>query len=561
MAFTSGIVTGLLGYSLKKEMLGDSIFYRETSTFTYEIYSVYLQLSPLIIQSGIYTEFRNRYSGDINVKVFNQPGDYLFPNDSIRASKFNVEVQVKSVPNLLSTWVPELLSTSGYRGLDETFFVGSGKNLLDFKENFDFQISENGVQTFNHGVSFGLLTGSRQMASSLAASVFARDKDNSFGISVMVGDISTIANSGTYQNYYTETYDTIRGIYSFNRKRDVLPSGASTYVYNTTHSLDLKEDGIIEISEKGNVKGKLSFAQSQQGADTLISTAYNRCNRFYTIYAPLSTNLSSSNITIGLVNTPIKITRAHNRPAISTDYEITYTNNPLYKNDGTMVQETIDVSDLDIGIVDVKHTIEFNINKRNSTTNLSNLINTAVTDSPPKISGYFTPDIWPLKHIKKQITWPNRKPKAAKVIMEYSNHPKYFVTINGVGYRVLDYKVSRTEPSDIISEYKIINRPTKLSVINYAYQTEKGDLTVSIEAGVGRKSDEFADGIGIRTDLQPYITNLYNLAVSLFFNDFIGEIPLSFTYYLKDIKYNYNSDTGIIQMTVIFSYSIKKYTI
>ncbi len=560
MAFNSGIITGLLGYSLKKEMMGDSLFFRETATYTYEVFSVYMPVSPLIIQSGIYNEFKNRYSGDIFVKVFSAPADYSFPNDSMRVSKYNVEVQVRSVPNGLGTWSSELLSTSGYRGVDENFFVSSGKNIVDLKENFDFETAENGVQSFTHGLSFVLTTGTKQGAAAIAASIFGRDKDNSFGISTMIGGIATIGDSGVYQNYYAETYDVIRNSYNFSRKRDVLPSGASTYVYNTTHTIDLKEDGVTEVGERGNVKGKLSFAQSQQGAEILIGTAYARCSGVYSAYAPLTTNLSSSFTSLPLINMPLRLTRVHNRPALSTDYEISYTNSPLYAANGSLAVETMDVSDLDLGIVDVKHTIELGINKRQTGIDFSGLMVSAVNSSPSRVSGYFTPTVWPLKHIRKSIVWPNRKSKGCKVVMEYSNHPKYFVTINGVSYRVLEYTIDRSEPVDIINEYKVINRPSKLSVINYAYQTEKGELTISLDANIGRKSDEFALGVGFRGDLGGYIANLYSYATTLFFDDFNGQLPLAFTYYLKDVKYTYNSDSGTLQMTVIFAYSMKKYT-
>jgi hypothetical protein len=560
----TGIMTGLLGYSLKKEMLGDSIFFREKATWLYEIYSLTSNsgLSPFEVQSGVLAEFKSKYSGDINVKVFNQTSDYSFPNDGMRVAKFNVEVEVLFVPSSLSiplsTWSPELASTSGYNGLDNGLFIGSGRNLEDFKESFDFDTSENGVRTYNHSMSFGLKTGTKAEAAAIALHVFARDKDNTFGISTMAGEISTLGDSGVFQSYFTETYDIIRNQYSFGRRREVLPSGASTYVYNTTHTFNMKEDGTVDVTEKGNVKGKIFFSQSQAGAETLIASAFTRCNAFYSIYDQISSPQGDSALPTSLVNSPLKLTRMFNRPSMSTDYEVTYTNSPLYAANGGIVEDTIDVSDSDLGIVSLKHSFDIGFSKRASSTTLSNLIDNAVTTSPTRVSGYFTPAVWPLKHIKKSIVWPNRKSKGAKVLMEYSNHPKYFFTINGVGYRVLEYKISRDEPTDLVSEYKVINRPTKLSVINYAYQTEKGELTVTIDANVGRKSDEFS--VGFRTDLGGYIANLYNYATTMFFDDFIGQIPLAFTYYMKDVKYTYNSDTGTLQMTVVFSYSVKRYT-
>jgi hypothetical protein len=247
-----------------------------------------------------------------------------------------------------------------------------------------------------------------------------------------------------------------------------------------------------------------------------------------------------------------------NRPAISVDYEVGFTNNPLFKSDGTMVEETIDVNDMEVGLVDVKHTIDFSLNKRTSTTNFSAMMDAAVTRSPATVSGYYTPAVWPLKHIKKDLTWPNRKPKGARVVMQYNNHPRYFVTINGNSYRVLDYRVTHNTPVDMVSEYKIINRPNKLSIINYAYQTERGQLNITIDAGIGRNPDEFITSF--RTDIGTHLFNLYQYATTLFFGEFKNQIPLAFTYYLEDVKYTYNSENGTLQLVTTFTYALKKYT-
>ncbi|NBQ48998.1 MAG: hypothetical protein EBU33_11190, partial [Sphingobacteriia bacterium] len=102
--------------------MGDSVFFRETAKYSYEIFSVYLANSPQLIQNNIYSEFASKYSGDIYVKVFSAPADYSFPNNSVNASKFLVEVEVKSTPSGLSIWTPELNSTSGYQGVNANFF-------------------------------------------------------------------------------------------------------------------------------------------------------------------------------------------------------------------------------------------------------------------------------------------------------------------------------------------------------------------------------------------------------------------------------------------------------
>ena len=463
MAITSGLMTGLMGFSLKKEMLGDALFYRELATYHYEIYSLDLTgWNRTNIQNTILNEFNTKYSGDINVKVFSQPADYYFPNDAIRVAKFNVEVQVKSVPSI-NLWQAEL-ATGYYKGLDSTFFINSGRQLLDFKEGFNFAIADNGIQTFSHDISFGLMTGDKSTAISIASGIFAQDKNTTFGISVMVSGLGTIADPTIYQNYYSESYDTIRNQYSFSRKRDVLLSGSSTYVYNLVHVLELRQDGIIDVSEKGTVKGKLTFNQAQAGAETLIGTSFSRCNSFYSTYSALANNYPYTMPSPSLVNLPVRTSRVLNPRGISVDYDIGYTNNTLYLSDGTMVEEVIDLADREIGITDIKHSIDFTIHKRvTNQSAFTTLINNAFSSSPAKVSGYYQSAILnynanagPISNIKSDIVWPNRKNKGAKVVMEYSNNKKYFSTINGVSYRVLDFKLAHSKPADIITEYKIL---------------------------------------------------------------------------------------------------------
>ena len=560
-----------MGFSLKKEMMADALFVREIATFRYEILSLDFQgMNRQAITTNIQNEFRTKYSGDINVKVFEVPTDYSFPNDTIRVGKYNVEVQVRSVPPV-STWQPELDGTNNYyKGLGATFFVNSGKNLLDFKEGYNFEINENGNQVFSHDISFGILTGNKAEAIGIASGIFSQDKSTSFGITSMVNTVSQLADPTVYQNFYTETYNTLRNQYSFSRKREVLPSGATAYVYNLVHVLDTKDDGIMDVTEKGSVRGKLSFNAAQVGMETLIGSSFVRCNAMYSTYTPLANAGFNMPALTSLVAIPFRTTRMLTPRALAADYEVGYTNNQQFRTDGTVTNELFELQDDVLGIINLKHTLDFTYNKRIApATTFATLIDTATTNSPAAASGYFqtmvrgvngynasAPDI---HHIKKEIAWPNRKNKGAKVMMEYSNHPKYFVDINGMSFRVLEAKVDIVIPPDMVTEYKIINRPSKFSLMNYAYQTDRGQVTVTVDAAIGRNPDEFITTF--RSDLGSIVANLYQYASTLFFNGFKGAIPLAFTYYLQDMKFAYNSDQGGLQVTAVFGYTMKKHTL
>jgi hypothetical protein len=559
----SGITTGLLGYTLKKELLGDALYYRETEVFNYEIYSANVSgisgsnFLPSVIHRNIYNEFTGKYSGDINVKVFQVPGDYYFPADSLRAAKFNVQVEVRRLPSGV-TGQSEL--TSGYyRGLDSSFFANYATVLNDFKEDFGFEMAENGSQIFNHNISFALLTGDRNLASTIAGTLFANDKDTTFGVSAMIGGV-TIGDTGQFLNYFTESYDTIRNVFSFNKKREILPLSGATYVYNLVHTLEFKDDGFCDVTERGNVKGARTFPQAQAGAETLIAAAYTRANTFYSNYRNFAAGTS---ITDALVTAPTRTIRNFNRPSIEADYEINFTNNPNFGANSVLTDETIELDADEKNLVDIKHSFNFTINKRNPPAGgISSLIDTAYANSYTRVNSYYTASNFfnaglPIDRIRYVMNWPSNRSKGG-IDLDYSNNPKYFVTINGIMFYSLETKVQDTRPADMLTEYKVVNRPNQTSILNYAYQTDKGQLQVSIVANLGRNPNEFVGGF--RSNIGTTFQTLYRYGVQIFMNQFQNVIPASFTYQLSDIKYSVNSD-GVLQLNLSFTYTLKKYTL
>src|SRR4051812_9472537 len=97
----NGVNTGLLGYTLRKEFLGDGLVYREVEVFDYELFATPTSLTGITNYSDIETLIKgsfSTYSGDVNVKVLESPADYTMPNDHLRVGKFNVQVEVKRVP-------------------------------------------------------------------------------------------------------------------------------------------------------------------------------------------------------------------------------------------------------------------------------------------------------------------------------------------------------------------------------------------------------------------------------------------------------------------------------
>jgi hypothetical protein len=554
-----GITTGLMGYSLKKEFFSDAIPFREVESFTYEIYSTDVTgLSSTTIQSSIYNQFISQYSGDIQVKVFNAPAEYQFPNDSIRSAKFNVQVDIRRNPSFITGYTE--LTGAYYNGLDSGFFNQYSTALVDFKEDFNFEKSDNGHQSLFHSVSFGLMSGGRNLATQIVSGIFATDYTTPYGISVMISGM-TGANPATVQNYYTESYDLIKNDYSFSRKRDFLPYDASAFNYNLNHTMQLNDAGIFDITEKCDLQGKISFLQAKQGLDLVFAGSWDRCNNFYSTFNAYIAQPGLPTSIYSVSTLPRKVNKTYNQPNLTSSYDVTYTNDPQFNNNGYSQEEIINFNINQKNIITIGDKYTFTINKRTPTSQMAYpLLVGAFASSPPNMSGYYSSNAYydatkPIILTKYEMNWPYNK-NISSIEMNYSNDPRNNVIINGLLFKTFDIHVENNQPVDIIEEYKIINRPNKLSVLNYAYQTEKGDVSININAGIGRQTNEFINGF--RNDLASYLSALYFYSIDIFVQQFVGIYPVSFTYYLSDIKYSFNND-GMINMTVQFTYTIKKY--
>jgi hypothetical protein len=558
----SGITTGLLGYTLRKEFLGEGMFYRETEVYNYEIYSKSANIlnTPFKeIEGYIKAQFAI-HSGNINVKQLSSPAEYQFPNDHVRVGKYNVEVEIRRVPTGLNTFQTEL-DSNRYKGLNNAFFTGYANYLNSFGEDFTFETNENGVNVYSHNISFTLQSGNKDMAVAIGSGIFANDKDTTFGINAYVGGV-TVADTTNYFNYYNETYDLVRGAYSFVKRREVLPVGAATYNHNLSHSLSYKPNGVIDVNERGSVQGRLTFAQAKAGYDTLYAGAYTRCNTVFTDFRAFA---AGATVADSLVNFPLVSNKVFNKADNSVEYEVAFTNDVNLSSNGRLTDRLLTVELTEDKYVNIM--LDYGINYLNPpirddqddthSTHLSTLDAGADTE----VSSFYTASSFynstrpSVNRVKTTFNVPKRR-NSYNASFSYTNNPIYFVQLDGVTYAILDFKISDLKPADIINEYRVINRPSKMSVINYAYQTERGTKNVTITAKLQRgASNVFSSP---RSNLSTNLNSIYRYAISKLMNGFNGTSVLSLNYYLSDVRYRVNSDDEIT-LDLAVTYAVKKY--
>jgi len=586
----SGLITGSLQVSVQREFLQNSFAIRDVTQLGYEIYSVNLGFNPLIIQQQIQNQFAQVYSGDIHVNVFQTQNTFTYPSDSLRASKYSVQVEIKSPVNNLSGQFPEL-SGAYYSGLDTGFWTNYGQYLLGFKESYDFATNQNGNREFNHQLGFSIQTGAsgtntvsgrKSYAQQIASGIFQNDSGTQFGLYTMLGEISGLTNPNIFRNYFSESYDLIKNTYSFSRKREELPINASGTVINLNNSLEMNQDGTINVSEKASTYGDISYTVAQTNLENYLSASFNRCSGIYVEFYDTGIILQDSQYKnagltnvglLTLINTPVKIVRMYDARSLMANYDVTYTNNPNFSGDGTITSQNFSYNVDTYNRVEATHTFDYTVNRiTNNAAYIATKINNTTGQSPTETALYYTNDlagiasIYPnLNLIKSEISWPNIQTKASAKLY-YSNSPIYFVTINGVLFNMLDYTIDNKVPNDIVQEFKIINTPSQQSVLSYAYQTEKGELGINIKASIGKQTTQFyPDGTGQFFDINEtvgsqnlgqYLNALYMFGGQVFLNNF-NVATTAFNWFISDSKYGFDSD-GNMMASLNYCYTIKK---
>ena len=580
----SGLITGTLGYALKREFLANSLAIRDVQTFNYEIYSVDFTGDANVIQTQIKNQFNQVYSGDVRVNVFATQNTFSFPSDSIKASRFNVSVEIKSPLTNLASGFPEL-GSGYYAGLDSTFWANNGQYLLDFKESLDFSTNNGGNREFNHSVSFGLqtgwsgdntTTGRKSFAQNIITGIFGNDSGTTFGISTMVGQISGVGNSGVFRNYYTESYDLMKNSYSFSRKREELPFDGSGIILNLSNSINMGSDGTIDVSEKALTQGKINFPTASSTLEAYLNGSYSRCSGIYAKFYNTGIMVQDSQYSpiyasglLPLINTPIKTVKTYDVNSLTANYDVTYTNNPNFSGDGTVTSQTFDVRINEYNVVEMSHSFDYTVNKIiNNSGYFTGLMNNTTGSSPSAVMTYYKTNFsnifatFPaMNMISNTFTWPNIKTKGSAKF-EYSNSPKYFVNVNGLLFNMLDYTVVNSKPVDIVNEYKIVNRPTKSSLMSYAYQSEKGTITVDMKTLIGKQSNQFfPDGTGNfatinGTTLGQYVQALYLFGGQVFMKQF-GFPTVAFNWFISDSNYSFDSH-GALNLQLEYTYTLKK---
>ena len=386
--------------------------------------------------------------------------------------------------------------------------------IEDFSESFSASRGDDDSYDFSHDLSLKYISGLQpdgagsrivnpiSAAKTLAESVFSQTLTSfNFILGGAGYDYDSVA-----KKYYNETYDLEKGTASYQKRFSLLKTDGTTYSAQIAHSLNMGEDGVIKVSENGEIKGRADnqsdmIARAKSGADTEIGNAFSRCSTAYTAYKSYLNNPSLSWLsanTSTLYNQSLSTTKNVNANEGSVSYSVEFTDNKDIESISLIKDRTIDFAkDGNICTVSEKGTItSVGVSKAGPSTIAATLVN--------------LPDIASVKTRCKNVYNKNRqygllrKTKASVSFGAVVHNPNGGSNLGG---KKIDYTYEFTDDTDVfesgtfsrnkittndqmgVVNTKILlfpNQPDNIAFPHFPGQTALSTRTVSAESLIRR---------------------------------------------------------------------------
>lgn len=205
--------------------------------------------------------------------------------------------------------------------------------IENFSEDFNSEVSEDGTYSEQQKIQMKFVSGA---AIGTAQNPLAMAENFSYNLLNDGGGIGFINNfySGWRlkpgRRFYTEIINAVDNSYSVTQSFKTLRDISGTYSINYTNSLQINENGISTVTERGKVQGLFpdSFGNYYPAAISgeqyeVQNFSFSRCNDVFNNYSNSSYPLSSRRITYGQIL---------NQFIDSVQYEVSFSNDPKINN-------------------------------------------------------------------------------------------------------------------------------------------------------------------------------------------------------------------------------------
>ena len=618
----SFVVITLLDYALENEKAGAFDYRRKEKISLQGIFSNressvpiaehFRQVKLLLESSTDFVDIKlnDKSYGKARFLGFSFPTSVSFDENSVRFSKINIQLEILkddssgafSTANLPSS--VSALSTIWYK-------------LKNFTESFSFRVTDENYFEATHDVSFGLDNIDKNtnaqvvlLANQVANIFFAQGLDALSRIRPFYSPTNFQISALDYgSSQMAQTVDLINYTFAYSKQYKVLSANNSSSSETITTEISYKENGILEVVEKGRIKGNgASYTAARMNAiarlDVNLAAAYTRCNEVFTRYltgSNYSTSMSKFfpkyNTTDALKTTPIAITKDLSEFGPEIGYEIRFTTDQsigatrihsysisLNKNPQGIYEATVDGSikyytnknrTFNSKISDIKSIIDTDDNT------LINVYYPSVAGAGLTFGGIKTASS--LNHLKFGVETTYSK--------SYSNSPTLIASGNLIRQVLISENISLpvNQFSTVvvpgyfnISPVGTFTQKTGKEAIYQTRQLTVGAKNISLNMKVDR-GVLFNSGIGVNLLVDTVFSNLKTLIVDkmvdktngyLFgtatpayaivaFSKIYNEVSAStgdLTWFLEDLKISVDSSYNV-KADLVFKFLLKKETI
>jgi hypothetical protein len=412
-------IATLLNYSIRNEKAG-AFDYRRKENISFDGYfsnressvpiSEHFRQIKLLLESS--TDFveiflNDKSYGKARFLNYSFPTSVTFDENSVRFTKFTITIEVLKDD-----------SSNGFASANLPTAVGGLTNiwykLKEFSESFSFNLQEDGNFLASHRISFGydnidkvsdtsVVTDARNIANTF----FAQGLDSLSGIRSFYSSTNfQLSNTDYGSSLIDQTIDLINFNFSYSKQYTVFSDNGSTTTETLLTDVIFNADGLIEVVERGRIKGKgSSFATARANAiaklNSNISSAYARCNNsfnryFSNDYSRFKKVLPKYNSSDTLKSNPISITKDLTETQPEIGYEIRFTTNAAYADATTIHTYSITLNKDAQGIYTstINGSIKLYTNKNKSfssnLTTIKNIISASSgADDLTKINPYY----------------------------------------------------------------------------------------------------------------------------------------------------------------------------
>lgn len=369
----------VLGYTLRRDFLGDAIHYRNVEEYTYEIQVTHLA-NFTCLSTFIKTEIADYFNinkTDITLKSLDLSSSPDVTEDLIRGGVIKPTFEIRSPVAAvdLDSSHPELAAGSA----DGERFAGVRSILLSYaeyidslSESYDFNEEEQGSKSLTHTIDLTLRSSAASSAKTIAQDIsnilFTEDaNNNAFGQNVWISSLQLYGDSTTHKQYHTESYDLKSNKFAFTKKIKILghrvlaiPSNDLT-IQDRKYSLDRGASGEITVTETIQITA-ITGDYSHITHDLLNhikGLSFNNCALFLTAFAATIEGLGATSKQGILHPIPVSKNISFDKRELKATVTTVFSNNPQIA--GHTIEETINLDKNANGIVTADYDLTLTI--------------------------------------------------------------------------------------------------------------------------------------------------------------------------------------------------------